>query len=131
MERGASNSFLFFWLQVDIKPLRDATAIAVPAPKIAVKRKAEDADASKDLKKVSVLAIRSLAWARARAGCVLARRLAATRRKPSKKIAFQLGTKRLYFKEGYQVAGYIRVISIYELCSLSLSLPPLWQPRAT
>jgi len=40
-----------FLLQVDIKPLRDAT-VAVPAPKIAVKRKAEDADASKDLKKV-------------------------------------------------------------------------------
>ncbi|EZA59228.1 RNA pseudouridylate synthase domain-containing protein 2 isoform X2 [Ooceraea biroi] len=39
--------------KVDIKPLRDAT-VAVPAPKIAVKRKAEDADASKDLKKAKL-----------------------------------------------------------------------------
>ncbi|KAH0953872.1 hypothetical protein HN011_000564, partial [Eciton burchellii] len=39
--------------EVDIKPLRDAT-VAVPAPKIAVKRKAEDADASKDLKKAKL-----------------------------------------------------------------------------
>lgn len=42
-----------FSLQVDLKPLREAT-VAVPAPKITEKRKAEDADASKDLKKVSV-----------------------------------------------------------------------------
>lgn len=39
-------------LQVDLKPLREAT-VAVPAPKITEKRKVEDADASKDLKKVS------------------------------------------------------------------------------
>lgn len=42
-----------FLLQVDLKPLREAT-VAVPAPKVTEKRKAEDADASKDLKKVSV-----------------------------------------------------------------------------
>ena len=41
-------------MQVDLKPLRE-TSIAVPPqpPKIPEKRKAEDADASKDLKKVS------------------------------------------------------------------------------
>ncbi|EGI64900.1 hypothetical protein G5I_06591 [Acromyrmex echinatior] len=40
---------------VDLKPLREA-AVAVPAPKITEKRKAEDADASKDLKKKLQLA---------------------------------------------------------------------------
>ncbi|KYN19830.1 hypothetical protein ALC57_07876 [Trachymyrmex cornetzi] len=40
---------------VDLKPLRE-TAVAVPAPKITEKRKAEDADASKDLKKKLQLA---------------------------------------------------------------------------
>ncbi|XP_032451881.1 RNA pseudouridylate synthase domain-containing protein 2 isoform X5 [Nasonia vitripennis] len=41
--------------EVDLKPLRETT-IAVPPqpPKIAVKRKAEDADASKDLKKAKL-----------------------------------------------------------------------------
>ncbi|KYM93632.1 hypothetical protein ALC62_15767 [Cyphomyrmex costatus] len=39
---------------VDLKPLREAT-VAVPAPKITEKRKAEDADASKDLKKAHAL----------------------------------------------------------------------------
>ncbi|XP_039313876.1 RNA pseudouridylate synthase domain-containing protein 2 isoform X3 [Solenopsis invicta] len=39
--------------QVDLKPLREAT-VAVPAPKITEKRKAEDADASKDLKKAKL-----------------------------------------------------------------------------
>lgn len=41
-----------FSLQVDLKPLREAT-VTIPA-KITEKRKAEEADASKDLKKVSV-----------------------------------------------------------------------------
>ena len=46
----------FSLFQVDLKPLRETT-IAVPPqpPKIPEKRKAEDADASKDLKKVSRL----------------------------------------------------------------------------
>ncbi|XP_011163395.1 RNA pseudouridylate synthase domain-containing protein 2 isoform X1 [Solenopsis invicta] len=39
--------------EVDLKPLREAT-VAVPAPKITEKRKAEDADASKDLKKAKL-----------------------------------------------------------------------------
>ncbi|XP_018363185.1 PREDICTED: RNA pseudouridylate synthase domain-containing protein 2-like isoform X2 [Trachymyrmex cornetzi] len=39
--------------EVDLKPLRE-TAVAVPAPKITEKRKAEDADASKDLKKAKL-----------------------------------------------------------------------------
>jgi len=43
-------------LQVDLKPLREAT-VAVPAPKITEKRKAEDADASKDLKKVNIFGL--------------------------------------------------------------------------
>lgn len=38
--------------QVDLKPLREAS-IAVPTPKISEKRKIEEADASKDLKKVN------------------------------------------------------------------------------
>ncbi|OAD60865.1 hypothetical protein WN48_04680 [Eufriesea mexicana] len=38
-------------LAVDLKPLREA-AIAVPTQKISAKRKAEEADASKDLKKI-------------------------------------------------------------------------------
>lgn len=42
-----------FLLQVELKPLREAT-VSVPAPKITEKRKTEDADASKDLKKVSL-----------------------------------------------------------------------------
>jgi len=41
-----------FLSQVDLKPLREAT-VAVPVPKISEKRKTEDADANKDLKKVS------------------------------------------------------------------------------
>lgn len=57
-------TFLELWLilniwvlfQVDLKPLREAT-IAVPTPKISEKRKAEEADASKDLKKVSIVKI--------------------------------------------------------------------------
>ncbi|XP_071582223.1 pseudouridylate synthase RPUSD2 isoform X4 [Temnothorax nylanderi] len=40
-------------VSVDLKPLREA-AVAVPAPKITEKRKAEDADASKDLKKAKL-----------------------------------------------------------------------------
>ncbi|XP_023290767.1 RNA pseudouridylate synthase domain-containing protein 2 [Orussus abietinus] len=39
--------------KVDLKPLRETT-IAVPAPKISEKRKAEDTDASKDLKKAKL-----------------------------------------------------------------------------
>ncbi|XP_031771106.1 RNA pseudouridylate synthase domain-containing protein 2-like [Apis florea] len=39
--------------EVDLKPLREAT-IAVPTPKISEKRKAEEADASKDLKKAKL-----------------------------------------------------------------------------
>ncbi|XP_017878911.1 RNA pseudouridylate synthase domain-containing protein 2-like isoform X2 [Ceratina calcarata] len=39
--------------KVDLKPLREAT-IAVPTPKISEKRKAEEADASKDLKKAKL-----------------------------------------------------------------------------
>ncbi|XP_032668579.1 RNA pseudouridylate synthase domain-containing protein 2-like isoform X4 [Odontomachus brunneus] len=39
--------------QVELKPLREA-AVAVPAPKITEKRKTEDADASKDLKKAKL-----------------------------------------------------------------------------
>ncbi|XP_077266121.1 pseudouridylate synthase RPUSD2 isoform X2 [Temnothorax americanus] len=39
--------------EVELKPLREA-AVAVPAPKITEKRKAEDADASKDLKKAKL-----------------------------------------------------------------------------
>ncbi|XP_072758356.1 pseudouridylate synthase RPUSD2 isoform X2 [Anoplolepis gracilipes] len=39
--------------EVDLKPLREAT-VAVPTPKITEKRKAEDADASKDLKKAKL-----------------------------------------------------------------------------
>ena len=58
---GRFNRFQFeqllqhvcFLFQVDLKPLREAT-IAVPTPKISEKRKAEEADASKDLKKVSM-----------------------------------------------------------------------------
>lgn len=41
----------FFQLQVELKPLREATLV-VPASKVSEKRKAEEADASKDLKKV-------------------------------------------------------------------------------
>lgn len=48
--------FTRFRLQVDLKPLREAT-VAVPAPKITEKRKAEDADASKDLKKVNIFGL--------------------------------------------------------------------------
>jgi len=48
--------FAYFLLQVDLKPLREA-AVAVPAPKITEKRKAEDADASKDLKKVNIFGL--------------------------------------------------------------------------
>lgn len=47
-----------FTLQVDLKPLREAT-IPVPTPKIVEKRKAEEADVSKDLKKVSCFSIDS------------------------------------------------------------------------
>lgn len=53
MEDVRNNKRGVCFLQVDLKPLREAT-VAVPAPKITEKRKAEDADASKDLKKVSV-----------------------------------------------------------------------------
>lgn len=47
-----NNVRIPFCSQVELKPLRE-TAVAVPAPKISEKRKVEDADANKDLKKVS------------------------------------------------------------------------------
>lgn len=53
---GIYNEDYLFSLQVDLKPLREA-AVAVPAPKIPEKRKAEDADASKDLKKVNIFGL--------------------------------------------------------------------------
>lgn len=51
--RNNKRVVCLFLLQVDLKPLREAT-VAVAPPKITEKRKVEDADASKDLKKVSV-----------------------------------------------------------------------------
>lgn len=39
---------------MDLKPLREA-AIAVPSPQITEKRKAEETDANKDLKKVHLI----------------------------------------------------------------------------
>ncbi|KYQ57300.1 hypothetical protein ALC60_03822 [Trachymyrmex zeteki] len=91
-----------FSLQVDLKPLREA-AVAVPAPKITEKRKAEDADASKDLKKVNIFGLFAL--------CLKSDLINYS---AVLKVAFKIGSECLCFKDTIE----LRITSVFSISKL-------------